>query len=214
MELPLRLWALPVADLRRFFAAPPAEAERLTALAEPLMTSTVRPAAPGLLGKLGPLTRKPLDQPVIVPGVPNHHDLAGLLTGRYVEASRLSAAWRIVTAWLDGSATAQRVVGLDPAKLDQLEFDLGRCEVPYDVSIRRLWGHPLEIPLRPVPNQQVGYLPADHVDRLAEHWRQARDDLEPTSLAFVDAVLDFTESVADRAASPDRPWDDLIASWG
>lgn len=213
MELPLRLWALPVTDVRQFFAAPPAETERLTTLAKPLLAPIAPPASPGLLGKLGPITKKHPALPVITPGVPNYHDLTCLLAGRYVEANRLSAAWRIMVAWLDGSAGGRATIGLDPASLDQLEFDLGRCEVPYDVSIRRLWGHTLEIPLQPLPNQHVGYLPADHVSRLDAEWRRARADLEETSLPFVDAVLAFTTAIVRPAEIPDRPLSDLVASW-
>ncbi|MDR0848654.1 MAG: hypothetical protein LBN10_06375 [Propionibacteriaceae bacterium] len=214
MSTQLRLWALSAGEVRQFFLGIPEEMDRLRDVAAPLIPST--PVSRGLLSKIGPLTRKNPPMPVITPGVPNRMDVEALLSGRFTATDRLSASWAILCAWLDASALAHADIGLTPAELETLDFDLGRAGIPYDVGIRRLWGRSLDIPLRPCDSHAAGYLPYRLVATLNQTWAENAEELEESSRPFVTSVMAFTQhfsQYADQAASDGREAPDLIAWW-
>lgn len=214
MSTQLRLWALPVGEVRQFFLGIPEEMDRLREIAAPLIPSA--PQSRGLLSKIGPLTRKNPPMPVIAPGMPNRMDVEALLSGKYTATDRLSASWTILCAWLDASAIARAEIALTPQELDAVDFDLGRAGVPYDVSIRRLWGRSLDMPLRPCEFDAAGYLPYRLVGTLNTSWAENAEELEQSSRPFITAVMAFTTHFAEYAAETEqkgREVPDLIAWW-
>ncbi|MDR0286001.1 MAG: hypothetical protein LBI33_14100 [Propionibacteriaceae bacterium] len=204
----LRLWMINVDAFRQCFAAPPELAARLTSIAESL--GPARRTARGLLAKLGPLTRRPAEAPVVRPGVPNLHDAEAMLTSRFVATDRLGASWVLARAWLDALADAHTAIPLPASEIDALEFDLVRAGVPTSVSIRHLWGRSVDLPLRATGDMSFGYMPGGVVPRLVDEWMAALPDLDEGTAAFATTLLAFAQP---SAAGPDETRPDLIAWW-
>ncbi|MCL2785123.1 MAG: hypothetical protein FWD55_06770 [Propionibacteriaceae bacterium] len=206
----LRLWAINVDVFRQCFAAPPELATRLWEI-----TDTVAPPRPeptGLLSKLGPLLRRPPTAPVIIPGVPNHLDAESMMSSRYIASDRLSACWILAKAWLDDLATVKTVIPLPGDKIDELEFDLVRVEIPTQVSIRHLWHRSIDIPLRADDDMSIGYMDSFTVERLTEEWTKAADELEEETAEFSKPLLEFVSAFPQYAEEAGQPVD-LIAWW-
>ena len=211
----LRLWAINVDEFRECFAAPPELAGRLRHVLE-CMTPDDGARKGGLLSKLGPLLRRPIDAPVIRPDVPNRVDGESMLIGRHVDADRLSACWMVVRGWLDELALAHTTIELPRSKIDTLEFDLVRAEVTTQVSIRRLWGRPLDIPLRSTDHMSIGYMDSTTVADLVEQWTTALPELEEETVQVATPLLEFLSKYPEltaTATSESRQPPDLIAWW-
>ena len=211
----LRLWAINIDEFRECFAAPPDLAGRLRQITD-RMTPDSGTKKGGLLSKLGPLMRRPIDAPVILPDVPNRVDGEALITGRYVDSDRLSACWRLVNGWLDELGLAHTTIELPKDKIDELEFDLVRAEVTTQVSIRRLWGRALDIPLRCPEKMSIGYMESTTVAYLVEQWTTALPELEEDTVQFATPLLEFLSQFPELATIADaesRRGPDLIAWW-
>jgi len=208
----LRLWAIPADAVRQCFAAPPDLAARLRAITDQLSGPHPLDSSPGLLSKLGPLLRHPAGAPLIRPCVPNRHDAEAMMTSRFIETERLSAAWVLVGAWLDDLAQAHATIPLPPDRIDELEFDLVRTGVPTQLSIRHLWQRCLGIPLRAGDDMAIGYMEYASVPRLIDQWSNALPELETSTAEFATAVLAFA-SPFPQYAEDNSPAPDIIAWW-
>ena len=205
----LRLWAISIHQVRQCFAAPEELADRLYGITEALWPTEKRPSVRGLLSRLGPLTRHPGDAPIIRPDVPNRVDAENMMASRFIGPERLGACWLLLRAWLDDLSAARTVVPLPRAAIDDIEFDLARAGVPTHVSIRHLWHHGLDLPLRALGPISVGYMDHNTVAVLVEQWQQALDELEEPTRAFADPFLEFMSVFATQ---PEAPLD-LVAWW-
>ena len=134
----LRLYAIAVDEVRDVFSASPALADdfrRVVADAFPPQTTE---KAPGMLGKLGPLFRRPAGAIVLTPDTPVEEDVADLLAGRYVRPERLPAAWRLMEAYLATKAWGRHLIDLDVSRFNDLEFDLARAGMDPRLGLGKL----------------------------------------------------------------------------
>jgi hypothetical protein len=209
----VRCWAIGIGEVRTLFAGDPAVRDVLVGLVEPF-ESTVTPARqPGLLGKLGPLLRRPPDAPVIPLGTPTRLEAEAIVHGRYIAEPRLDAAWHLVRRWLDRSAVDAVHLDLDDHGLDSLDFDLARAGVGSQHGVRHLWRRDASLPLRPAPGMTVGYL--RHVDAVAlgADWAQAVATLDGASAAAATTVVGFLTRLSDAGDSESgagRPAPDVV----
>jgi len=205
----LRLWAISIHLVRQCFAAPADLAAILENVTDSLAPASTPAPSRGLLSKLGPLTRRPPDAPVIRHDVPNRVDAATMMTSRFIASDRLPASWILLRAWLDRLAAAGTVIPLPRDTIDATEFDLACAGVPSHVSIRHLWHNSLDIPLRPVGNMSVGYMDHATANSLVGSWTAALPELHPPTLEFTAPFLQF----ATVFTNPDTAPLDLVAWW-
>ncbi|MDR2973804.1 MAG: hypothetical protein LBV00_03675 [Propionibacteriaceae bacterium] len=209
----LRLWAINVDTFRQCFAAPEPLAGHLRELAAPVLCPDQPRRTHSLLSRLGPLTRQPVDGGVIRPGAPNHHDLESLLAGRFIDSSRAEACWALVRAWLDGLADARTTIALASDRIDAIEFDLVRAEVPIELSVRHLWQKRLDIPLRSSEHMSIGFTAAHRLTELHHTWASALPALAEETADFVNPTLTFIAAlIVDPPPTPAGP-PDLLAWW-
>lgn len=208
----LRLYAIGVDEIRDLFGASPAVAQRFReAVAGAFPAPEKR--SPGMLGKLGPLFKRPPDAPVVRPDRPTEDDVAALLAGRFVSPDRLPAAWAALRAWLESSAWAEHRVSLSEAGFNDLEFDLARAALPPQYGLTKAVANELGIPLRPAPGMIAGYVKYNHVDAASYAWWQALDQLSPEHRQLAEAYLAFLEKFpeyAEAALHEGRPVPDLV----
>ena len=206
----LRLWAISVNQVRQCFAAPEELADRLYAVTESQWPSVRLRPGRGLLAKLGPLTRLAPGAPVIRPDAPNRVDAENMMASRFIASDRLEACWMLLRAWLDELSADRTNLPLPRADIDGIEFDLARAGVPTHLSIRHLWQHGLDLPLRPIGAMSFGYMDHATVEVLVERWQAELSELEEATLEFATPFLRFMEAFADRP-EPDQL--DLVAWW-
>ena len=138
------------------------------------------------------------------------------MTSRYIASDRLSASWTLARAWLDSLAVAYTTIPLSQATIDELEFDLVRAGVPTQVSIRRLWKRPFDIPLRATNDMYAGYMDYETVCLLIDEWTAAMEELEEGTVEFATPILEFASAFpqyAAEAAEAGTPPPDIIAWW-
>ena len=216
MDEELRLWAINVDLFRQCFAAPPELADTLREVSASATPAVLKKRVGWLLSVLGPLTRNPLNAPVIRPGIPNNVDAEAMMTSRYISSDRLSACWVLARSWLDHFATAQIVLPLASAQFEELEFDLVRAGVSTQLSIRRLWRHSIDVSLRATDAMTIGYMDHMTVLRLVDEWTNALPELEEGTIEFARPLLDFAKDYpqyAEEASAAGTPPPDLIAWW-
>lgn len=208
----LRLYAIGVDELRDLFGATPAVAARFREVAADAFPRPPQ-RSPGMLGKLGPLFKRPPDAPVVPPDRPTEADVAALLGGRFVSPDRLPAAWAALQAWLERVSWAMFRVAQSEAEFSDLEFDLARAALPPQYGLTKAVANDLGIPLRPAPGLVAGYVKYNHVEAASYAWLQALDQLsaEHRSLAedYVAFLRAFPEH-AEAALAEGRPVPDLV----
>lgn len=190
-----------------------AEATRLRAIAAEQFGRHTR-SSTGLLGKLGPMMRRPVDAPVLRPDTPTADDRDRLLAGQHLPPQRLAASWRLLQAWIEATAWGTHHSALDRSTLNTLDFDLARAGVAARYGVSALVEHPLEIGVLPAPGLVVGYRSGAYVRQAAEAWRGALPELEPPTHAWVAEVADWLGRFDEwtmSAATADRPAPDLVA---
>jgi hypothetical protein len=191
MDEQLRLWAINIDLFRQCFAAPPPLAETLREVTASLSTRGKTQRLPGLLSKLGPITRRPLDVPLIPLSEPTLGDGEAMMTSHYIESIRRKACWVLARGWLDKLATATITLDLPTSDLEELEFDLVRVGIPTRLSIRHLWVNTLDIPLRPTNDMTIGYTNAAVVPGYIETWTTALPEMEDKTRALATELLGF-----------------------
>lgn len=208
------LWCYAVAidQVRDIFGAPEPDAASLRAIAADRFGSR-RGQSPGLLGKLGPMFRRPPDAAVIRPDEPGREDCDRILAGQHVPPHRLAASWRLLQAWIESRAWAGHTSTIDPHALGDIEFDLARAGVPARNSVNSLIGRDLGIGMLPAPGTAAGYCPGAHVTATAQAWREALPELASESAPWVTDLLDWLDQFEEwTAAATDqhRPPPDLV----
>lgn len=209
----VRLYAISIDEVRDIFRATEDTARTLRGLAAERFATTA-PAAPGLLGKLGPVLRRPPDAPVVRPGVPSGSDVDTLLAGRYVAPHRLGACWTLLEAWLDVLAWGAVGREVTETQLNNFDFDLACSEVPARYGLRSLLKSDLGIALLPCPGLAAGWAPLAHAQEMAAAWRPAVSRLQPEHREAAVALLDWLNHFpawVDAAARHSRPSPDLVA---
>lgn len=211
-----RLHAIGIDEVRDLFSGAPDAAAHLAHLAATAFPPEVTARPVGLLGKLGPLLRRPPGAPVVRPGVPTARDLDDLVHGRDLGPDRLSAGWALVRLWLDDRAWGQTVATLAEGDIDELDFALSSAGVPARLAFRQVFNDRLAIPVKALPGQATGYVRHGHALAMAEAWRPVLATL-PNVLAgpardLVD-WLDGFAAWADDARTAGRPAPDLVATW-
>lgn len=190
-----------------------AEAARLRAIAAERFGRSAREPA-GLLGKLGPVLRRPVDAPVRRPDTPLAEDCDRLLAGRHVPPPRLAASWRLLQAWLEATAWGTHSGALDRATLESLDFDLARAGGAAQYGVSALLRHDPGLGLLPAPGMAVGYRGSDYVQQVRSAWREALPELEPPASTWVRELTDWLDRFDEWAAAAERagrPSPDLIA---
>lgn len=224
----LRLWAIDIETVRELTPASPMLAGRLrSAAAERFRVPEAENRPTGLVHKLGPLLRVPVDAPRLPPGMPSHNDVEHLVAGRFVTPDKLPKAWTILEAWLDdlcwgrtdvrfehpaAPGTAHAAPGsLDP--VDQAELDLARAGLSSEVGLRRLLGRDAQLRVRPLPGTTVGYCRHEHVLATAAALSQVVGQVEARSSLVAHQVLDHLQHYpewAEQARAAGRPAPDLF----
>lgn len=207
------LWCYAVAidQVRDIFGAPEPEAAALRAIAADRF-GRQHPQRTGLLGKLGPVFRRPVDAPAVSPDTPGKEDCDRILGGQHVPPHRLAASWRLLQAWLEERARSSHSAAVEPQELTAIEFDLARAGVPAQYSVDALMKRDLGIGMLPAPGMAVGYCTGGHAAATARAWRESLPDLEPDTSGWIRDLLGWLEQFEDwAAASADRDPPDLVA---
>ena len=209
----LQLFAIGIDELRDMFGAGPELAARLRTLATTCYSvSTTPKPRTGLLGRVGPLARHPMDQPQVSEG-PSPADTENLLTGRYIAPQRLPQAWQIVAAWLTGLGWGHLDVPWSPTELSQLDFELARCGLPVEYSTYRLFHDDLQLPLGHLPGGRAGYSRHHHVLATRQALTTIIDDVEPPWDELAGTLLGWLNQFPDWARSAEeaaRPLPDVV----
>lgn len=209
----LWLHAVALDEVRGLIGATGAEAVRLRAIAAERFGRRSR-TSPGLLGKLGPMLRRPVDAPVLRPDTPVAEDCDRLLAGQHVPPQRLAASWRLLQAWIEATAWSTHHSTLDRSTLTSIDFDLAKAGVAARHGVSALIEHDPEIGVLPAPGLAVGYRSGAHARQAAAAWRTALPELEPPSSTWVAEAagwLDRFDEWTSAAAVAGRPAPDLIA---
>ena len=138
------LHAIALDEVRDMIGATDAEAARLRAIAAERF-GRPRESSTGLLGKLGPVLRRPIDAPVLRPDTPLAEDCDRLLAGKHVPPPRLAASWRLLQAWIAATAWSTHGGAVDRAALNTLDFDLARAGVAARFGVSALVEHQLSL---------------------------------------------------------------------
>ena len=214
----LRLYAISLDEVRGMFGAHPQEQERLRRVASTALTPPRDPARHGgLIGKLGPILRRPPGAVVISPTQPVPQDVDVLLSGGYVPPDRTGATWRLLEILVQGTAWSSTLMSLSPESLDELDFALARGGVHAAVGLRHLLTSPTSISLVPVHGLTVGWHPYEKALAMAEAYRAALPEIKTQQqqemVAALVGWLDGFTSWSQVAAEQGRPVPDLVGFW-
>lgn len=212
----VRLYAIGIDEVRDLFSGSPDHAERLRRLAVAAFPPAPVPQQRGLLSKLGPMVRRPLDAPVVYPGVPTGRDLDDLIHGRDLPPDRLSAGWALVRLWLDDTAWGRLDLTLDEARLDDLDFALSRAGVDPRFAVRKLFNRQAALPLKELPGQVTGYVRHAHALAMADAVRSALPSLTEEQAALAEPLVAWLGSLEGWAAEAEtaaRAVPDVVAVW-
>jgi hypothetical protein len=214
----LRLYAIGIDEVHAMFGAPPGEQQRLRAVATEALRPTADPARHGgLIGKLGPLFRRPPDAPVVSPTQPTPQDLDVLLAGAYVPPERSGATWRLLETLVQGSAWGSTLLDLTNESLDDLDFALASGGVAAAAGLRHLFSSTTSLNLLPVHGLTVGWHPYEKALAMAEAYRAALPEIKTQQqqemVAALVGWLDGFTSWSQVAAEQGRPVPDLVGFW-
>ncbi|MFT3860514.1 hypothetical protein [Micropruina sp.] len=209
----LRLYAIGIDEVRDVFCASPelaAEFRRIVTAAHPPQTT---PKAPGMLGKLGPLFRRPAEAPIVRPDTPVEADVADLLAGRYIRPERQPAAWKLLESYLSGMAWSRHGIELDVNRFNDLDFDLARAGLHPQFGLGALVNNELGLPLQTYRGLSTGYTKHEQALQAASAWRNALPQLSAENRAIAEpyaAWLAQFHHYGHAAPQRGRPVPDLV----
>lgn len=189
----LVVYAISIDDVRDIFRAPEPLAERLRAVAAERFAEPKPPRR----SWFGPLMRRdPATE--VDPSRPLRTDVDALLTGAYIGPDRTAQGWRILHAWMEELSAAHRSIAWDAEAFDRIEWDLAKCGLNSDYSLRSLAERQLGSPLRPLPGQVVGYAKRIHaLEAIGEYRRVlANPECQPESHGWLEPIVEVLEAVA------------------
>ena len=162
----LWLYAIALNDVQGFFSAPPELAAELTAQAGDVI---VEPAAKHLIGKVGPLFRRPIEPVVEIP-LPNPEDVKNLVEGKAIAPDRLYPAWTIVRHWCEARALGRLTLALTDMQLEAIDFHLVTGGLSSQFSLETIIARDPHLPLHPANKLRVGWMPAAHAAQAGPQW--------------------------------------------
>ena len=209
----LRLYAIAADEVRDVFCASPDVAQEFRRVIADAFPPHTTEKAPGLLGKLGPLFRKPAGAVIVRPETPVEADVADLLAGRYILPERQVAAWLVLEAYLTHRAWSRHWIDLDVNRFNDLEFDLARAGVDPKFGLGKLVNGELGLPLQSYRGLSTGYTRHSQALEAASAWRNALPHLAPENRAIAEpyaAWLAQFHHYAEAAPQKGRPAPDLV----
>lgn len=209
----LRLYAVGVDEVRDLFCAGPELAAEFRGIVAEQFPPRTTPKAPGMLGKLGPLFRKPAGAVLVGPETPVDADVADLLAGRFIRPERQPVAWRLLEAYLAATAWSRHRIDLDVTRFNDLEFDLARAGLDPRFGLSRLVNRELGVPLQTYRGLSTGYTPHAVALDAAGAWRNTLPRLSPANHAVAEpyaAWLAQFHHYGQAAPAKGRPVPDLI----
>jgi hypothetical protein len=214
----LRLYAIGIDEFCGIVGADPEHLEELRAAARTAFTiTTPEPARTGLIGKLGPIFRRPPATPVISPTQPEPSDVETLLAGAYVPHDRMGATWRVLEVLAQARAWGSTRMTLSTQALDDLDFALARGGVSAAVGLRHLLNTGTGVRLLPVQGLTVGWHRYEQALAMASAYRTAIGGIKSTEqqemIAALVTWLDGCVPWAHLAPTMRRPAPDLVGFW-
>lgn len=215
----LRLYAIGIDEVRDTFGADPQLRDHLRQIADRAFAPEPAPTGPpvGLLGKIGPLFRRPIDQPVIRPDQPTPADFDTLVSGQWVAPERLDATWRLFERLVGERSWGAMHLHLDDAMLNRIDFELARAGSPSHLGLAALLRSDARVGLTPKPGTVIGYRVHPHAVATADAYAQAQAALPSSDVADqVRMLVNWLNGFAhwgDLAPGLGRPVPDLIAFW-
>ena len=209
----LRLYAIGIDEVRDVFRASPELAAELRRVAETAYPPKTTPPAPGLLGKLGPMFRRPAGAPVVSPDTPVEADVADLLAARFIRPERQPAAWRLLEAYIDAQAWGRHRLDLDVNRFNDLEFDLARAGLHPQFGLTRLVNNELRLPLQTYRGLSTGCIQHEQALQAASAWRNVLNHLSAENRAIAEpyaAWLAQFHHYGQMAPQKARPAPDLV----
>ncbi len=215
----LRLHAIAIDDVRDVVGADEPLRARLHQIAETAFARPEAPATHGLLGRLGPIFRRPPQALVLSPDDPTPQDLDRLLAGQHPRPDRALATWRLLERLVEGLAWGSTDVDLDSSERDALDFDLARAGLSSEVGLGRLLCHDARIGVMPPPGEVAAARPHHFAVAMAEAWAGALAEDSPPlqesrhrdALVRLSHWLDGFRHWGRVAAEQGRPAPDLVA---
>lgn len=212
----LRLYAIGIPELRGIVGAGPLTVE-LREAARRAFTPPQAPRARGLIGRLGPIFRRPPDAPVTSPTDPEPRDVDVLLAGAYISPDRMGASWRVLEALVQYRCWGSTRLPLSPQSLDDLDFALARGGVVAAVGLGHLLTSSTGVRLIPVQGLTVGWHPHDKALAMAGAYRaampQIKTDEQREQVGQLVSWLDGFVHWSQVAVSIGRPVPDLVGFW-
>lgn len=213
----IRLHAIGIDEVRDMFGADADRAATLRSLAaEKFRVPEAENAPRGLISKIGPLFRHDPHAPHLPSSYPTPNDIENLLAARFVAPDRITHAWQVMDAWLDGLSWGSRELNVTEHGFNALEFDLARAGLPARYSLGKLMEHDPALVLRPAPGMRIGFSRHAHVEATHAALAEAVGSLEAENRQVASDVLDFLGTYphwTQLARKLDRPEPDLFVTW-
>lgn len=209
----LRLYAISIDEAREIFRASPERATELRDFALSIFPPPVPKKSAGMLSRIGPLLRHPIDAPVVTPNQPNLLDIELLLGGDYIPPERRFAAWRVVEALWRHSAWSCWGEMVTEQQFSSLDLHLAEEGVPSTLGLRKIFAGSLEIPLRNFPGLTSGFLPTTRVAALISSWSAVADRLAGDNARLAGSILGWLADFGgwcQAAVQSGRPRPDLV----
>lgn len=166
-----------------------------------------------LLGRIGPLMRRPIDVPA-PPAGPGPLDVENLIAARSVDPARLLQCWQILQVWVEDAAWGHLDLTLDAQDLNDIEFDLVKAGLPSQYCLQQLFAKDPQLALRPAAQLSAGYSRHGHAlatyTALTEIISEADADTQPLAVQVMQ-FLGLFQAWGRSATAGGRPAPDLFA---
>lgn len=218
----LHLYAIGVDEVRDIVGAGPKLRENLLSIAQqafaPAVSVSAASAKPtGLLGRLGPLFKRPAEAPVVTEQDPRPEDFDRMVSGQWIPPERLPASWRLFEALVAPRAWGTIRQPVDDAFINQLDFDLTRAGSPSAFGVAAFLHSQARVGLTPMPGLRLSYWVNGHAAAAAEAYSQALEGLdEGRNREVVEALIGWLGQFSTwntQAVEAGRPHPDLLGFW-